>query len=117
MSSMGIGAFTSSPVALRILGKQCFGVAFNGLIGNVRHSKGHFGRSSSASVERKHAVTDHYFSFAFCAGRASRARSSAVRPFAARRKSAISRGRWRMMSVKSDEPAPPGPAVHQRRGR
>ena len=47
-----------------------------------------------------------YLSFAFCACRARRAMSSALSPFAARRKSAISRGRWRMMSVKSDATRP-----------
>ena len=47
-----------------------------------------------------------YLSFAFCACRASRAMSSAVSPLAARRKSAISRGRSRMMSVRSDATRP-----------
>src|SRR5262249_8727528 len=37
------------PCGVGILRKQGFGVAFNGLIGDVRHPKGHSGRSSSAS--------------------------------------------------------------------
>jgi hypothetical protein len=34
---------------MRILREQGLSVAFNALIGDVRHSKGHLGRSSSAS--------------------------------------------------------------------
>src|SRR5262249_17871928 len=91
---------------IRILRKQGFGVAFDTLIGDVRHSKSHLGRSSSASSNASTPLPEHYFSFAFCALRARRARSSAVKFFAARKKSAIWRGCWRMMSVRSEATRP-----------
>src|SRR5262245_34114359 len=80
-----------------ILRKQRLGVAFNCFVGDVGHSKSHLVSILICIVAQKRAVIGPYFSFAFCACLASRAISSAVSPFAARRKSAISRGRWRMI--------------------
>jgi len=57
-------------------------------------------------IEPSALLPSHYFSFAFCACRARRVRSSAVRPFAARRKSAISRGCLRMILVRSEATRP-----------
>src|SRR5215831_19006756 len=91
---------------MRVLRKQSLRVAFNGLFGYVRDSEDHFGQSSSASSNTRTLLLERYFSFALCACRARLAISSAVNPFAARRKSAISRGRRRMISVRSDATRP-----------
>ena len=65
-----------------------------------------YSRSSSSASSTARFQQGTYFSRAFFARRASRAMSSAVKPRAARRKPAISRGRSRMMSVSSDATRP-----------
>jgi len=56
-------------------------------------------RSIAIRIVRCAGLPGAYFALAFIACRAKRAMSSAVRPSAARRKSAISRGRSRMISA------------------
>src|SRR5579884_2896625 len=85
------------------LAEQDLRVTLDSVVGHIGNSKRHSGSSSSASSS---AANGAYFSFALCACRARRAMSSAVSPLAARRKSAISRGRSRIISVRSEATRP-----------